>query len=236
MSKEKILIIEDEFKMRYLLRTHLSPSFEIEEASDGKEGIYLLKKERFSLIILDIMMEGMDGWEVCKEIRASGNSTPILMLTARSETREKVQGLNLGADDYVVKPFDPDELKARIHALIRRSEKQENEGKQEGIISMNSLTIDFHSRDVFVKDNKVELTVKEFDLILLLVQNPNWAYTREMLLDKVWGETKILDQRTVDSHIKHLRQKLKGSGLHYDPIKTVWGVGYKFNIPNEKNG
>jgi two-component system response regulator ResD len=235
MSEEKILIIEDEMEMRYLLRTHLSSHFDLDEAASGEEGLRLLDQHDFSLVLLDIMMEGIDGWDVCKAIREKGLKVPIIMLTARSDVKEKVHGLNLGADDYVVKPFEPDELIARIHALLRRTEQLPDEDTEtEGTFEINELKLNPNSRDVFVNDEPIELTMKEFDLLFLLASNPNWVYTRDMLLNKVWDDTRILDVRTVDSHVKHVRDKLKKTGLSFSPIKTVWGVGYKFQLPADK--
>lgn len=238
MSKARILIIDDEFHMRLLLKTHLSSLFELDDASNGEEGLNLIEKNNYSLVILDIMMEKMDGWEVCKTIREKGIQVPIIMLTARSDLKEKVQGLNIGADDYVVKPFDPDEIIARINALLRRSEIKKDktiEDEKDGLIRQGLLTIDSNSREVTINENVVEFTSKEFDLLLLLASRPNWVFTRDMLLNRVWDETKILDVRTVDSHVKHVRDKLKSGGLTENPIKTVWGVGYKFNLTDDGN-
>jgi two-component system response regulator ResD len=234
VEKDKLLIIEDELDMRYLLRTHLGDHYDVEEATSGAEGLRMLQGQAFSLVILDIMMEGMDGWDVCKAIRESGNSIPIIMLTARADVKEKVKGLNLGADDYVVKPFDPDELIARCEALLRRlSTSEENKKEPSNIIHVKELTINQNTREVHVGSTAIELTMKEFELLSLLATKPNWAFTRDMLLGKIWDNTKILDFRTVDSHVKNIREKLKKAKLSFSPIQTIWGIGYKFSLPDD---
>lgn len=231
--KETILVIEDELDMRYLLRTHLSAEFIVEEAENGEQGMLLIEKVKPALVLLDIMMPGMDGYEVCRKIREDHHDLPILMLTAKSDVKEKIHGLTIGADDYVTKPFDPEELVARIHALLRRSLKNDEQPiHEEGIIKLPELTIDLHAREVFVHQKLAELTMKEFELLYHLASSPKWAFTREMLLDRIWGTDEVLEIRTVDSHVKHIRDKLKQANLSYNPIKTVWGVGYKFNDPD----
>ena len=231
MAKEKILIVDDEWNMRKLLSIHLGQEFEVVEAKNGKDALTVFDNHEISLIVLDVMMPDMSGWEVCREIRKSNEETPILMLTARSEIKDKVRGFDIGADDYLVKPYQPEELLARVKALIRRSNSIKNEPLRlsEGVIRIKDLQIDQHSREVYVKEHFLELTPKEYELILLFVLNPKSVYTRDMLLDLVWGIHEVLDIRTVDSHIKNLREKFRKNKLSFNPIKTVWGVGYKFH-------
>lgn len=223
----KILVVDDEWNMRNLMKMYLqNQGWLISEASDGKEAIEMIKKESFHLMILDIMMPGMDGWEVCRHVREEEeNDIPILLLTARNETKDKVQGLNLGADDYLTKPFDMEELIARIHALLRRhrfSHSFENK------MIIGEVTILPDSREVVLHNgNSVLLTPKEYDVLYLLAKHPNKAFARNDLLDRVWGYDFEGDARTVDQHIKNIREKLKKSGCTFNPIKTVWGLGYQ---------
>lgn len=232
MEKERVLIVDDERNMRHLLKINLSPYFHLTEAASGQEALTILAKERMDVVILDIMMPDIDGWEVCKKIREM-SQVPILMLTARGDVKDKVQGFDVGADDYLVKPFEPVELVARVKALIRRSAISSNAIQTEGIIKISDLTIDRNERQVFVNDRPIDLTPKEFDLLLLLVLNPKMIFTRDMLLDRIWVIHDILDIRTVDSHVKNLRVKFRKNGLSFNPIKTVWGMGYKFQAPEE---
>ncbi|MUG73990.1 response regulator transcription factor [Paenibacillus sp. JMULE4] len=229
MPKIHALVVDDEWNMRNLLRIYLTKSgFQVSEASNGHEALALIEQQPFDLILLDIMMSGMDGWEVCKRIRKT-SQTPILMLTARTETKDKVQGLNMGADDYLVKPFEPEELIARAFALLRRSSMADATEIRPAAIVYQDLQIDPDARQVMVKDQMIELTPKEFDLLRFLAQNPNRAFTREICLDQVWGSDYFGDTRTVDTHVKNIREKLRATGLSYVPIQTVWGVGYKFH-------
>jgi two-component system response regulator ResD len=237
MEKPRILIVDDEETMRNLLRIHLANDFELREAPNGNEALALVNEEPIDLVLLDIMMPQVDGWEVCRKIRDVNTHLPIIMLTALNETKDKVEGLNLGADDYIVKPFDPDELIARINAQLRRSnvvEDEEINAMSESMIKMGDLKVFSNAREVYVNEEPVNFTPKEFDLLLLLASNKKWVYTREQLLDRIWGISEVLDIRTVDSHVKNIRVKLKHAGLTYNPIKTVWGVGYKIYSPEEK--
>jgi two-component system, OmpR family, response regulator ResD len=231
MMKEKILIVDDEWNMRKLLSIHLGQEYEVVEAKNGKDALTVFDNLEISLIVLDVMMPDMSGWKVCREIRQSDEVTPILMLTARSEIKDKVQGFDIGADDYLVKPYQAEELLARVKALIRRSNpiKKESIKASQDVIQIQDLRIDQKAREVYVKDHFLELTPKEYELILLFVLNPKSVYTRDMLLDLVWGIHEVLDIRTVDSHIKNLREKFRKNKLSFNPIKTVWGVGYKFH-------
>lgn len=225
MEKTKILIIEDEWKMRNLIKVHLSARGEYEwfEAADGKDALELFRAHTFDLVILDIMLPGMDGWEICRNIR-SFSAVPILMLTARSEVQDRVKGLQMGADDYLIKPFAPEELMARITALLRRSKAKEAQMTE---IRIKELVISLEAREVKVNGQTVELTPKEYSLLLLLAQHPKNVFTRDHLLDILWENGEDRDLRTVDTHVKNLRVKLKRARLSFNPIKTVWGVGYR---------
>ncbi|MFV2048807.1 MULTISPECIES: response regulator transcription factor [Bacillaceae] len=230
--KDKILIVDDEWNMRNLIKIHLLPHFDLEEAANGKEALEKVKDHNFQLIILDVMMPDMTGWTVCERIREKEN-IPILMLTALTDVKDKVHGLNIGADDYLVKPFNPEELVARVHALLRRSVEFNNENDN-GTITISDLTIIKDSRLVLVNGKEVDLTPKEFNLIHLFATNQKQVFTREILLNAIWNTNNVLDVRTVDTHVKNVREKLRKNGLSFNPIKTVWGVGYIFQTPDGK--
>lgn len=234
--KKNILIVDDEWNMRNLLKIYLMKEFEITEATDGEEAIALLREISFDLVILDIMMPGMDGWVVCEKVREF-NKIPILMLTARSDIKDKVHGFEIGADDYLVKPFEPEELLARVKALLRRSEvSNEAEEKTESALISHGrgfLQIDQDGHSVLVGGKQLELTPKEYKLLYTVASNPKRVFTREVLLDVLWGYNDFRDTRTVDSHVKNIRIKIKEGGSDYNPFQTVWGVGYKFNAPDE---
>ncbi|KLI01918.1 response regulator [Terrilactibacillus sp. BCM23-1] len=228
MKKLQVLMVDDDWKLRNLLRIYLSKEgFDTVEAADGNEAMLKIKNHSFDLVILDVMMPNMDGWEVCQSIRKT-QSVPILMLTALGETKEKVQGLELGADDYLTKPFDPEELIARVHALIRRASSTSTEKTNNDVLNFPALTIDRDGRQVFVHDQSVDLTHKEFDLFATLAKNKGRVLSREQLIEQIWGYDFEGDARVVDIHVKNIREKLKRSGLVYNPIQTSWGVGYKF--------
>lgn len=227
MDKQvKILLVEDEPKMRDLIKIAFKKEqFETYEAVDGKQALNLFKCFRFDLIILDVMLPEIDGWTVCREIRRTSN-LPIIMLTARGEEFDKLFGFELGADDYIVKPFSPRELVARVKALIRRSESKNTEVASQ--IHIGDININLLSREVKVDDNIIVLTNKEYELLLFLSSNQNIVFTREQLLLKVWGYDQYGDPRTVDTHIKKIREKLDKKSNY---ITTVWGVGYKLEVP-----
>jgi two-component system, OmpR family, response regulator ResD len=234
MQKIHVLVVDDEWNMRNLLRIYLSKSgFQVTEASGGSEALSLIKQASFDLILLDVMMPDMDGWDVCKKIRKV-KQTPILMLTARTETQDKVHGFNVGADDYVVKPFEPEELIARVFALIRRSGMAEAQASPAETISYRGILIDSKSRQVFVNEQPVEYTPKEFELLRFMAEHPNRAFSREVLLEQVWGEAYLGDIRTVDTHVKNIREKLRQAGLNDTPVQTVWGIGYKFHATQDR--
>lgn len=220
----KILIVDDEKNIVELTKLYLErDGFSTVCAYDGDEAISLFEKESPELIILDIMLPKKDGWQVCKEIRKT-SKTPIIMLTAKSDTFDKVLGLELGADDYMTKPFEPKELVARVKAVLRRSETEE---KTE--VSFPNLSINIENYELKINGEVVEAPPKEIELLYFLAKNPNKVYTREQLLDKVWGFDYFGDSRTVDVHIKRLRQKLEAAHENWQ-LKTVWGVGYKFEV------
>lgn len=225
MAKNRILLIDDDENICKVVKLYLEKEgLEILVANEGQEGLGLFAAENPDLVLLDIMMPGMDGIEVIKRIRKTSN-VPVIMLTAKSDTFDKVLALELGADDYIVKPFEPKELIARIKAVIRRSEAAQDEDET---IKFDDLEISLSTYTVKYCGNKLELPPKELELLHFLAAHPNKVFTREQLLQKVWEFDFYGDSRTVDVHIKRLREKLTGE--HPWEIKTVWGVGYKFEV------
>ncbi len=221
MSK-KILIVEDDGNIRELLRLYLErEGYEITEAENGEEGVAQWRKVNPDMILLDVMMPVMDGWEVCKIIRAE-SKVPIIILTAKGETFDKVNGLEMGADDYIVKPLDMREVVARVRAVFRRFAPEDS-----GKISFDKLTIDKQAYDLIIDGKRVDAPPKEIELLYFLASSPNRVFTRAQLLDDVWGFDYFGDTRTVDVHVKRLREKLEGVSDKWE-LKTVWGVGYKF--------
>lgn len=222
----KVLLVEDEEKMRELIKVAFKKeNFETIEATEGKQGLNLFKANHIDIVILDIMLPEIDGWTVCREIRRMSN-VPIILLTARGEEFDKLFGFELGADDYIVKPFSPKELIARIKALLRRSEIKNSESAS--YLQVGDIIINRLSREVTVNGKQIVLTNKEYELLYFLSINPKIVFTREQLLLKVWGYEQYGDPRTVDTHIKKLREKL---GEYSGYISTMWGVGYKFEVP-----
>ena len=224
----KVLIVEDENNIAELLHLYLEKEgFETAVASDGGKGVELFRSFRPDLVLLDIMLPVMDGWSVCRKIREEGN-TPIIMLTAKGETSDKVSGLEMGADDYIVKPFEMKEVLARIHAVLRRfgGEDGECSGK---CLSFDKLSINLDSYELIVDGKRVDTPPKELELLYHLAASPNRVFTRNQLLDEVWGFDYFGDSRTVDVHVKRLREKLEGVSQRWS-LKTVWGVGYKFEV------
>ncbi|HPZ81258.1 MAG TPA: response regulator transcription factor [Candidatus Atribacteria bacterium] len=220
-----ILVVEDEESVRELLRLYLEKEgFKVELASDGEEALDKMSRTSPDLVLLDLMLPKKDGWEVCREIRKT-SYVPIIMLTARGEEFDKVLGLELGADDYIAKPFSPREVVARIKAVLRRANSTSlSRGR---IWETLGLKIDYEAKKVEAKGREINLTPKEFELLWFLVNHPRRVYTREQLLEYVWGYDFAGDTRTVDTHIKRLREKLTEGGIA-SSIKTVWGYGYKF--------
>ena len=228
-SKPKILIVDDEDNICELVRLYIEKEgFDAIIANDGQEAVAKFNKEKPDLILLDIMLPIKDGWQVCREIRAQ-SKVPIIMLTAKGETFDKVLGLELGADDYVVKPFEPKELIARIRAVLRRSADSVDEKADEDELSFDGLKINQSTYEVYIDDKKVEMPPKEFELLYFLAKNTNKVFTRDQLLDEIWGYEFFGDSRTVDVHIKRIREKLEGENRTW-ALKTVWGVGYKFEV------
>ncbi len=226
-AMNKILIVDDEKNIVELVRLYLEKEgFASVCAYDGSEALEQFKKEKPDLVILDLMLPGMDGWEVCREIRKTA-STPIIMLTAKSETFDKVLGLELGADDYMTKPFEAKELLARVKAVLRRIGSSEHASSKE--VSFENLSINIENYELQIKGEQIDAPPKEIELLYFLASNPNRVYTREQLLEEVWGFDYFGDSRTVDVHIKRLREKLEGAEADWQ-LKTVWGVGYKFEV------
>ncbi|MDP4108520.1 MAG: response regulator transcription factor [Bacillota bacterium] len=224
MSK-KILIVEDDVNIRELLRLYLErEGYVTILAGDGAEGLKAYKLNRPDLVLLDIMMPVMDGWQVCREIRQDGK-TPVIMLTAKGETFDKVAGLEMGADDYIVKPLEMREVLARIRAVLRRYEPEETPK----VLTFDKLVIDKQAYELTVNNRQVDAPPKEIELLYFLASSPNRVFTRAQLLDDVWGFDYFGDTRTVDVHIKRLREKLEGVSNQWE-LKTVWGVGYKFEL------
>ena len=220
---KKILIVEDEANIRELLRLYLErEGYAVIEAENGVKGIKLWKSEKPDMLLLDVMMPVMDGWAVCKEIRAESD-VPIIMLTAKGETADRVSGLEMGADDYIVKPLEMPEVIARVRAVFRRMAPDDAPEK----LSFDNLVIDKQAYDLVIKGKRVDAPPKEIELLYYLASSPNRVFTRAQLLDDVWGFDYFGDTRTVDVHVKRLREKLEGVSDKWE-LKTVWGVGYKF--------
>ena len=224
---KKVLIVEDENNIAELLHLYLEKEgFETQVARDGGKAVELFRSFKPDLVLLDIMLPVLDGWSVLKKIRAE-DETPIIMLTAKGEVQDKVTGLEQGADDYVVKPFEMKEVLARIHAVLRRTSGPEEEAVREKKLSFDKLTINLDSYELMVDGQRVDTPPKELELLYHLASAPNRVFTRNQLLDEVWGFDYFGDSRTVDVHIKRLREKLEGISEQWR-LKTVWGVGYKF--------
>ncbi len=222
----KVLIIEDEANIAELLRLYLEKSgFEVSSAADGAKGVSEFEAFKPDIVLLDIMLPVMDGWAVCREIRGM-SKTPIIMLTAKGETLDRIAGLEMGADDYIVKPFEVKEVIARINAVLRRYGGGEQSARR---LVFDKLVIDMDSFELIVDGKKVDAPPKEMELLYHLASSPNRVYTRNQLLDKVWGFDYFGDSRTVDVHVKRLREKLENVSDKWS-LKTVWGVGYKFEV------
>ncbi|CDF57846.1 winged helix-turn-helix domain-containing protein [Thermobrachium celere] len=228
MASEKILIIDDELHIVELIKYNLEMNgYKVYYALNGTDGINLAYEKKPDLILLDIMLPEIDGFEVCKKIKRDDElaDIPIIMLTAKGEEFDKILGLELGADDYITKPFSVRELVARIKAVLRRNTKEE---KQQSVINIGNLTIDLERHEVLKDGRKIELTLKEFELLKLLVLNKGKVMTRDFLLDKIWGYEYYGETRTVDVHVRHLRQKIEDDDKNPRYIETVRGIGYKF--------
>ncbi len=224
--KKRILIVEDDKNISDLLRMYLEKDgYQVESAADGPAGIQAFATYRPDLVLLDLMLPLLDGFSVCREIRALAQ-TPIIMITAKGQLPDKVTGLEMGADDYLVKPFEMKELLARVHAVLRRTSGLEREEKK---LQFDNLTIDMESYTLWVRGAPVDTPPKELELLFHLASSRNRVFTRNQLLDEVWGFDFFGDSRTVDVHIKRLREKLEGVSEKWC-LKTVWGVGYKFEV------
>lgn len=228
MAEEKILIVDDEDHIRELIKFNfINNGYKVIAAADGIEALELARKETPQLILLDVMLPGMDGYDVCKEIRRdhSISNTPIIMITAKGEELDKILGLELGADDYITKPFSVRELVARTKAVLRRTKSQQIDK----LYKFGNITIDFEKHEILRYEERIDLTLKEFELIEVLVKNKGRVMTRDFLLDKIWGYEYIGETRTVDVHIRHLRKKIEEDDKNPKFIETIRGVGYRFN-------
>lgn len=225
---KKVLIIEDELSIAELERDYLEINgFSVEIESSGEMGLHKALSQEFELILLDLMLPEKDGFEICKEIRKN-KDIPILMVTARKEDIDKIRGLGLGADDYIVKPFSPSELVARVKAHLSRYERLVGREKSSNDIQVRGLYIDKASRQVFVNDKEVLLTAKEFDLLLFLVMHPNHVFSKEHLFERIWSMDSMGDITTVTVHIRKIREKIETDPSNPQYIETVWGAGYRF--------
>ncbi len=224
MEKLKILVVDDESRMRKLVRDFLErEGFAVLEAGDGQEAVEIFYEHKdIALIILDVMMPHMDGWETCREIRKD-SKVPIIMLTARSEERDELQGFELGVDEYISKPFSPKILVARVEAILRRT----NALSQDKLLQVNGIEIDKSAHIVRIDGKEIELSFKEFELLAYFMENQGIALSREKILNNVWNYDYFGDARTIDTHVKKLRSKMGDKG---DCIKTIWGIGYKFEV------
>ena len=225
MSKGTILVVDDESRMRKLVKDFLSrEGYRVLEAGDGMEAMDIFYAEKnIDLVILDVMMPKMDGWQVCREIRNNSTSIPIIMLTARSSEQDELQGFDLGVDEYISKPFSPKILVARVSAILRRTAGGENGD----VLEAGSIRVDKSAHTVRANDKDVELSFKEFELLTYFMENQGIALSREIILNNVWNYDYFGDARTIDTHVKKLRSKLGECGEY---IKTIWGMGYKFEV------
>jgi DNA-binding response OmpR family regulator len=224
----KILVVDDDINICELLSVYLrNEGYEVKTANDGQEGINYFKMYDPDLVLLDIMLPKKDGWEVCRQIRKI-SSKPVIMITAKGEVFDKVLGLELGADDFIVKPFDMKELSARVKAVLRRYNSHENQNGGE-VLKFENLEISMEKYEMKINGKSIDVPPKELELIYFLAANSNRVFNRNQLLDKVWGFDYLGDSRTVDVHVKRLREKLEGVSDKWI-LKTVWGVGYKFEI------
>lgn len=229
---KRILIVEDEQYMQELMQIQLQSQFDLTISDNGADVLQILKTKEFDLILLDVMLPYINGFELCKEIRKSSN-VPILMVTARTDLQDTVKGLELGADDYVTKPFEFEELLARIKSLLRRSSFKDDETNDTQILSLNNgtLVINLNNRSVTFDSQFIELTSKEFQLLVLLMESPERVFTREKLLELMWQYADERELRAIDSHVKNIRTKFKKIRPGAKIIRTVWGMGYQLIIP-----
>ena len=230
MTDTKILVVDDDPNISELLKVYFeNEGYDVKNASDGVEGLSFFKIFEPDLVLLDIMLPKKDGWQVCREIREM-SSKPVIMITAKGEVFDKVLGLELGADDFVVKPFDMKELSARVKAVLRRYQTHSHKNDEE-VIKFENIEISLQKYELKLRGKSVDIPPKELELLYFLASNYNRVFTRDQLLDKVWGFDYLGDSRTVDVHVKRLREKLEGVSDKWI-LKTVWGVGYKFELLN----
>ena len=228
MKETLILVVEDEASIAEVVSLYLKRAgYNVQISSDGRQAMGLFEKQMPDFVILDLMLPEVDGLSLTRWIRDRSN-VPIIMLTARREEIDRITGLEMGADDYVVKPFSPQELVSRVRAVMRRLGREQQEAEPERSLSFDDLSIDPGSRVVTLKDIPVDLTVKEFDMLYLLARHPKQVFTREQLLERVWGGAQYIDPGTVTVHVRRLREKLEADPSHPTRLVTVWGVGYKF--------
>jgi DNA-binding response OmpR family regulator len=227
MQNIRVLLVEDENRIREMVKEYLeNENFVVEEAENGNAALEKFQEGQYSIVILDVMLPGVDGWSVCREIRKSSD-VPVLMLTARSEEYDKLFGFELGADDYLTKPFSPKELVARMKAILKRGRTGTAAEGGAATFEYKTLCVNLDSRKVIIDGNRIDMTPKEFDLLSFFIKNPDKVFTREQLLNRVWGYEFGGDYRTIDTHIKMLRESLK---QYRSIIMTVWGVGYKLEM------
>jgi two-component system response regulator ResD len=225
----KILVVDDEPNIREVVDRYLRrDGYTVVSAADGEEALWLYQRERPDLVVLDLMLPKLGGIEVCRQLRVEGR-VPLIMLTARGEEEDRIVGLGLGADDYVVKPFSPRELVARVGAVLRRASETTPGGVKEKVLAFDELQIDPNSREVTVRGTLVTLTAREFDLLHYLALRPRQVFTRDQLMDVVWGYTFAAETSTVTVHVRRLREKIETDPARPRYLQTVWGVGYRFN-------
>ena len=222
---KKILIVEDEESIRGFLKINLKRNgFEVLETDNGEEGLEIVEREEPDIVILDVMLPGIDGFEVCKRVREKQESIGIIMLTAKGQEMDKIIGLEYGADDYMVKPFNPMELLLRIKAILRRIGKDD----EKKVLKEGIFTVDIYGKKIFKGDEEIDLTPKEYSLIKIFIENPNRAFSRDELLDLAWGKNYFADSKIIDVNIRRLRSKIEDSSFKQGYIETIWGFGYSW--------
>ena len=222
---KKILIVEDEESIRGFLKINLKRTgFEVLETDNGEEGLEIVEREEPDIVILDVMLPGIDGFEVCKRVREKQESIGIIMLTAKGQEMDKIIGLEYGADDYMVKPFNPMELLLRIKAILRRIGKDD----EKKVLKEGIFTVDIYGKKIFKGDEEIDLTPKEYSLIKIFIENPNRAFSRDELLDLAWGKNYFADSKIIDVNIRRLRSKIEDSSSKQGYIETIWGFGYRW--------
>ncbi|MFN8414446.1 MAG: response regulator transcription factor [Anaerolineales bacterium] len=228
MNEKKILVIEDEPSIAEVVGLYLKRAgYQVQTAVDGKQALSILEKQIPDLVVMDLMLPEMDGLSLTRWLR-DRSDVPIIMVTARREEVDRIAGLEMGADDYVVKPFSPQELVSRVRAVLRRSGREQAEAEPERALSFPTLSIDPRTRIVHAKESNIELTAKEFDMLYLLARHPKQVFTRDQLLERIWGGAEYIDAGTVTVHVRRLREKIESDPSAPKHILTVWGVGYKF--------